>query len=142
MGARRSARNSCPAREVCPQVKERPKGFALIIIAVAFLCIYLVKTGFFLSGPPLHAASSLVESSPHILSSAGARLVMGEPVDINSATARELELLPGIGPVLARRIIEARRRSNGFSSTTELERVKGLSPARLKKLAPYIEVDG
>ncbi len=123
-------------------MKERPKASAFLLIAVAFLCIYLVKSRFFLVKPPPHAASSLSESSPHLLNSAGARLVFNEPIDINSATANELELLPGIGPILAARIIEARRRSNGFSSTAELERVKGLSPARLKALIPYITIEG
>jgi competence ComEA-like helix-hairpin-helix protein len=142
MGVKRSASNSRPKREVYPLVKERPKASALLLIALAFFCVYFVKTSSFLTGPSPQAPSSPVESSPHILSSAGARLVMGEPIDVNSATASELELLPGIGPVLAKRIVEARKKTSGFSTITELEQVKGLSPARVKALAKYIEAKG
>ena len=123
-------------------MQERPKGSAFFLIAVAFFCIYLVKTGFFFFKPSPRAAAFPVESSSHLPTSAGARLVLGLPIDINIATAREFELLPGIGPVLAERIIEARRQSSGFSSTSELEQVKGLSPARVKALTGYIKAQG
>ncbi len=119
-------------------MKERPKTGAFLLIAIAFLCIYLVKTDYI----TLRAPSSIAQVSPNRLESIGARLVYGLKVDINSATALELELLPGIGPVLAARIVEERRVTNGFNSINELERVKGLSPKRLNELRPYITVGG
>ncbi|MFS8884861.1 phospholipase D-like domain-containing protein [Synechococcus sp. H70.2] len=51
-------------------------------------------------------------------------------VNLNTATAAELEQLPGVGPDLAQRIIEARP----FSSLEDLQRVKGIGPAKVEQL--------
>lgn len=55
-------------------------------------------------------------------------------ISINSAPARELERLPGIGPALAGRIVDARP----FSSVDELERVRGIGPATLERLRSHV----
>lgn len=61
-------------------------------------------------------------------------------VRINSASARELQQLPGIGPALAQRIVETR--NNGrFTSADDLLRVPGIGKAKLAKLRDYVEVD-
>lgn len=127
--------------EVRQFVKERPKNSAFLLIVLAILCVYLVKSYY---NAPRRPSSDVEFSSgqPYQFGSIGARLVYGLKVDINSATAQELELLPGIGPVLAARIVEERFRANGFNSIKELDRVKGLSPKRLKALSPYITAGG
>lgn len=61
-------------------------------------------------------------------------------VRINSASASELQQLPGIGPALAQRIIETRSRGR-FSSADDLLRVPGIGKAKLAKLRNYVEVD-
>jgi len=62
---------------------------------------------------------------------AGADLeALGAPVDLNTASLTELESLPGIGPVLARRIAEARP----FAAVDDLDRVTGIGPVRLLAL--------
>jgi competence protein ComEA len=60
-------------------------------------------------------------------------------VDINRATADELQLLPGIGPTLAQRIITARRQEP-FRSVDDLRRVSGIGPKKLETLRPYVTV--
>lgn len=61
-------------------------------------------------------------------------------VRINSASARELQQLPGIGPALAQRIVQTRSRGR-FSSADDLLRVPGIGKAKLAKLRDYVEVD-
>src|SRR5947207_30600 len=63
-----------------------------------------------------------------------------QPVDVNRATADELRALPGIGGVLAARIIEARERDGPFTSFDDLRRVRGLGRAKLDRLASAVAV--
>ena len=57
-----------------------------------------------------------------------------ELVDVNRATAAELESLPGVGPAIARRITELRAVKGGFDRPEDLLAVRGIGPARLAKL--------
>ena len=65
---------------------------------------------------------------------------MMQSVRINSASAGELQQLPGIGPALAQRIVETRS-SGRFTSADDLLRVPGIGKAKLAKLRNYVEVD-
>ena len=59
-------------------------------------------------------------------------------VDLNRATAAELERLPGVGPALAGRILEARRTRGRFKAAEELLEVRGIGPATLERLRPLV----
>jgi len=61
-------------------------------------------------------------------------------VDFNQATAEELETLPGIGPVLARRIVAYREEQGGFHSPEELTAVPGISRSAYERLADLLIV--
>ena len=61
-------------------------------------------------------------------------------VDVNAASAEELARLPGVGPSTARKIIEERERRGGFRSVDELIEVKGIGPAKLERMRPYVRV--
>jgi len=63
------------------------------------------------------------------------------PVDINQATPRQLDGLPGIGPVLASRIVEYRQRKGGFHNVSELRAVSGIGEKRYSALKDLVTVD-
>lgn len=62
-------------------------------------------------------------------------------LNLNTATARELEALPGIGPSLARKIVEFREKKGGFKRVEELLAVPGISEKRWRVLKDLIYVD-
>ena len=63
-------------------------------------------------------------------------------VNVNTASAEELQLLPGIGEARARAVIEARKRRGGFKAVDELVEVKGIGEAALKRMRPHVAVSG
>jgi competence protein ComEA len=67
-------------------------------------------------------------------------VTLSGPVDINQADTEELESLPGIGPVLAKRIVEWRRQQGPFRSEDDLLQVRGIGPQSLKRIQSQIVV--
>lgn len=64
------------------------------------------------------------------------------PIDINRADAEQLTALPGIGEVLAGRIIAYREENGSFLSTQELQNVEGIGEKRLDAILDLITVGG
>lgn len=64
----------------------------------------------------------------------------GAPLDLNLATETELDLLPGVGPVLAARIVAWRQTNGRFTSVDELLEVSGIGEATLGDIAPLVRV--
>lgn len=62
------------------------------------------------------------------------------PVDLNQATPSQLDGLPGIGPVLAGRIVEYRQRKGGFHGVSELRAVPGIGAKRYSALKNLVTV--
>lgn len=65
-----------------------------------------------------------------------------ERIDVNRASAAELGRLPGVGPALAGRIVADRLQRGAFSGIAALERVRGIGPATLARLAPHLSFGG
>ena len=61
-------------------------------------------------------------------------------INLNTATVKELETLPGIGPALAKRIVEFREKRNGFKRVEELLAVPGISERKWKAIRDQVEV--
>lgn len=61
-------------------------------------------------------------------------------ININTAGAAQLESIPGIGPVLAQRIIDYREKNGFFSSPEEIQNVTGIGPKIYENMSSYIKV--
>lgn len=66
--------------------------------------------------------------------------VSGALVDLNRATAEELRALPGVGPVMAGRIVAFRRERGGFRKLEELMEVKGVGAKTFARLKPLVKI--
>lgn len=64
------------------------------------------------------------------------------PLNINTASAGELQALPGIGEVLAGRILAYREENGGFSAVEELMNVEGIGQRRMEEILDYITTGG
>jgi competence protein ComEA len=62
------------------------------------------------------------------------------PLDLNRASAEEISRLPGIGPSLARRIVEERDRRGRFESPDSLRGILGMGPKKIAALVPLVTV--
>lgn len=110
---------------------------ALIAVTAAFICVLL---GFFIGRNftgkvTLYSESGTVSAGSSVSQSSG-------KLDVNTATAAQLQMLPGIGEVLAQSIIDYRRENGPFASTDELMNVAGIGTKRLEEILDYITVGG
>ncbi len=75
-----------------------------------------------------------------VLAAGAAQAESPTPVDVNQATAEQLEALPGIGAVKAAAILAVREERGGFRSLGELESVRGIGPKLAAKLRPMLTI--
>ena len=64
----------------------------------------------------------------------------GGPLNLNAATLADLDTLPGVGPVLAQRILEARDAQGGFKAVSDLRKVSGIGSSRYEQLKDLVTV--
>ena len=69
------------------------------------------------------------------------RPALARLIKINAATAAELELLPGIGPAMAARIIRHRAENGPFRGRSDLDRVRGVGEKTLERLLPLVSFE-
>jgi competence protein ComEA len=60
------------------------------------------------------------------------------PVHLNTATLEDLEMLPGIGPVTAQKILDYRQQHGAFARVDELDAIPGIGPKRLDQLRDLV----
>lgn len=63
-------------------------------------------------------------------------------VNVNTATAQQLEAVKGLGPVKAKAIVDYRSKNGPFKVYADLEKVPGIGPKMLEKLKPELAVSG
>ena len=100
------------------------------------LLLYLLGVGAYLLSERLGRAPE--PSIQQIREGADLWRAEDHPVDLNSAGAEDLMVLPGIGEVKAGRILQYRLEVGGFSSVEELLRIEGIGLKELKQLRPYV----
>lgn len=109
------------------------------------------KADHWTSGAPKHLAAALLSLAAFVAlgsSLLAPRLPMlraepatvGARIDLNAATAAELEALPRIGPALARRILEDREANGPFTTIESLDRVPGIGPRTIEQIRPFATI--
>jgi competence protein ComEA len=89
--------------------------------------------------------ASAVALAVAVLLSAGSAAAAAKPaptgkVNINTASAEQLTVLPGVGPALAAKIVEHRQKSGAFKTTQELMNVRGIGEKNFAKIQGYLTV--
>ena len=92
------------------------------------------------SGRATAARGSPVTSLPGQSPTAAPKRSRTGLLDLNRATAQDLDALPGIGPKLAERIVEYRQSVGAFRSLDELRAVKGIEKKKFERIRPLVTV--
>jgi competence protein ComEA len=95
---------------------------------------------------PVHAGAELARAAPDAYAATTTRAIpraaaVSGSCNLNTADQAQLSLLPGIGPVRARAIIE-RRQKQPFRTVEEIVKIKGIGRKTFAKLRPYLSVTG
>ena len=72
--------------------------------------------------------------------SGNALMTLGLALDLNTATAQDLDALPGIGPALAQRIVDYRAAHGPFRTVEDLLQVSGIGPKKLNNIKPHLMI--
>jgi competence protein ComEA len=94
------------------------------------------RAGVNLAAPVSDGQQVLVprRGSPGVAPAAGSGSASSGPVSLSSATAEQLDTLPGVGPVTAQKIVDYRTEHGAFHSVDELDAIPGIGPARIADL--------
>ena len=129
-----------------PSERRGARVLAIVLVIGTLTDLYRARVPGRLPSPdrvaPGQAAASAPPPAAPVAGAASpaARPVGGPPgvVDLDSATVADLDRLPGIGPVLAARIVEHRRLHGRFHRVDELLLVPGIGPRLLERLRPWV----
>jgi competence protein ComEA len=67
------------------------------------------------------------------------RMILGIPLDPDHMSSDDWDALPGIGPVIAKKIIDDRQKYGGFGGLDNLQRVPGIGKSKIERLRPYFK---
>ena len=91
--------------------------------------------------PPIQGGADISETDEPQQSSGQIQPAPGGTVNLNTATLDQLDTLPGIGPAIAKRIIEYRETVGGFTAIDQITQVSGIGEATFAKIRDQITVE-
>ncbi|WP_432159978.1 helix-hairpin-helix domain-containing protein [Streptomyces sp. NRRL F-5630] len=97
-------------------------------------------SGGFAAGPGAKPGQAPASDGAGTGGATGAGPAPGAPVSLNAASLDQLDGLPGVGPVLAQRILDHRVTHGGFGSVDELREVTGIGERRFAELREYVRL--
>ena len=109
----------------------RTKWLVPAAAAVALLCLLLFPV-------TRHTPVPIGDLPPLVIRPGAARSLSPDALDLNTATAEELQALPGIGPVRAQNIVDYRTQNGPFQSPEELAAVEDIGPGTLDTVRDLI----
>ncbi|MBJ7903656.1 ComEA family DNA-binding protein [Streptomyces sp. DSM 110735] len=98
----------------------------------------LNRARFLVDGEQILVGSTMAPAAPPGPAGGGGTGGPASPVSLNTATAEQLDTLPGVGPVLAQHILDYRTRHGGFRAVEELKQVNGIGDSRFSDLKPLV----
>ena len=112
-----------------------PKQQVVLAIGCVLYGMYLCGAGWNVTHQPLTAYPVAKPDPVDVV------VMIDPPVNVNTASYEELQLLPAIGPVLAKRILAYREQHGPFLSIDELQSIYGIGPKTVQKLSYYLKFD-
>ena len=103
-------------------------------------CVLLSREGAGFSQPVAFYAESRTGHPPSSKENSKALEPNGKKININQATSGELQTLPGVGPTLAQRILDYRKKNPPFRKVEELLIIRGISRDKLERMRSRISV--
>jgi len=93
---------------------------------------------------PFRSSLALLVLAPFLLVTpsilASKKKPPAHPINLNTATAADLQQVPGIGPSTADKILQMRKAYGPFKSVDDLQAIKGIGPKRMEKMRKYLTV--
>jgi comEA protein len=104
---------------------------------IKVVCVLTMCVGLMMSSVSIMAQKSASNSATHKSASTPAST---EKINLNSATAEQLQSLPGIGPAIAKTIVEHRTKVGKFNRIEEILKVKGIGEKKFQKIKDRLTV--